>query len=122
MFGLLNKEVNQSLLEKEFDTDRQKLAALLETDLKIVEAEKKQIADAVKVLKNSRARLTKDHIETIRSRLALVHANLLRADQEVRKRSEHFAIEATTLDALTSKAEEIYGLIQKLKLQPTPKK
>ncbi|MBI2661934.1 hypothetical protein HYX11_00565 [Candidatus Woesearchaeota archaeon] len=115
MFGLLNKQVDQSLLEQEFDTDRKKLAALLETDLKIVQEEKKQILDAVRVLKNSNARLTKEHIETIRSRLALVHANLLRADQEVKKRSEHFAVEATTLNSLTQKAEEIYALIQRLK-------
>lgn len=122
MFGLLNKKVDQSLLEKEFDTDREKLAALLETDLKIVQEERKQIVDAVRVLKNSNARLTKDHIETIRSRLALVHANLLRADQEVRKRSEHFAVEASTLDSLTGKAEEIYGLLQRLKTSSTQKK
>ena len=122
MFGLLNKQVDKSLLEEEYETGRKQLTALLEADLLIIKTEQKQIFEAVKALKNSKVKLTRDHIDIIRSRLVFVHSNILKADQEIKKTSEHFPIEATTLNQLTEKAEQIFQSIRQLKQTSQQKK
>lgn len=112
MLGLFNKKKGDLglLLDwNEYNSRRDKLLALLEKDIKIINQEKKSLVEAIKALKNS-GRTNAKHLSIIKKRLELVHSRLLLADELVEEETKNLPVETTTLSELFTLVDKIATL------------
>lgn len=113
MLGLFHKrDVDTQVIEKEYGSEMEKLLALLEYDLKLINEQKKEMKEAVRALRGSKGyTLEKDHINTIRLRLDTIHRNLLLTNKQAGEATSHHPVEATTLQNLNNLVEQIFKLL-----------
>lgn len=108
MLGLFKKNTDVALVEREFKKEQDKLIALLQADLKLIEQEKQKIEQALQALR--RANPKKRDLMNIKARLELIHQNILWADKLAGEETSHAAAESTTLDDLRVKVDQILAL------------
>jgi Arc/MetJ-type ribon-helix-helix transcriptional regulator len=112
MLGLFGKgNIDSSLMKKKYTTNSDKLRALLESDLKLIEEEKKKISEAIKALKQTKGTIQKEHLEAIKARLDFIHRNILLADKLAGEETSHGPIESTMLSELEDNADQIISLL-----------
>lgn len=113
MLGLFGKgNLDSSLIKKKYINNSDKLLALLESDLKLIDEEKKKISEAIKALKKTKGTIKREHLEVIKARLDFIHSNILLADKLAGEETSHGPVESTMLSELCDTADQIMSLLK----------
>jgi len=118
MSWILNKkkteikaELDLTIINKEFGSDREKLLALLGQDFKLIDKERAMLKEALTALKKAKI-VSKKHLNVIQKRLDLVHSRLLLVDKLAGEETALQPAEVTTLRSLSEKADKIVNLLK----------